>query len=265
MKIVYSFISAEPLVHQKVTVDAFKAHRAFIASVLAKLDASIEANSITPRDPADEDNNTFEKEVHKEYEAVIDSMKELLGSKYLEAHVGGSSGTVSAEALAKAEKQAAEKAQKQAQEQMQKFTTQLEPTVKKLKTHMEQYERLQTRRADLKEQLEYIGVKLQQTNVLLGWAERAHHESIAQQMLKTINDNHKKQTSAVEKIISEEAAVDNGIVEAVKALTEQLGNIPEVRVVAKIEVVTKTQYVAGAPVPGGSIALAATSSEAAAA
>lgn len=34
--------------HPVVTVEAYKAHRAFVASVLAKLDASIEANSITP-------------------------------------------------------------------------------------------------------------------------------------------------------------------------------------------------------------------------
>lgn len=52
--------------------------------------------------------------MHKEYEAVVKSMKELVGVKFLENLVGGSSGTVSAEALARAEKQAAEKAQKQA-------------------------------------------------------------------------------------------------------------------------------------------------------
>jgi hypothetical protein len=44
----------------------------------------------------------------------------------------------------------------------------------------------------------------------------------------------------VEKIISEDPVVDNGICEAVKILSEQLGKIPEVKVVAKIEVVTKT-------------------------
>lgn len=59
-------------------------------------------------------------------------------------------------------------------------------------------------------------------------------------MLKTINENHKKQTTAIEKIISEDVAVDTGICEAAIALSEKLSNIPEVKVVAKIEVVTKT-------------------------
>lgn len=59
-------------------------------------------------------------------------------------------------------------------------------------------------------------------------------------MLKVVNENHKKQTAAIEKIIAEDAAVDSGIVEAVMVLSEKLSNIPEVKVVAKIEVITKT-------------------------
>lgn len=141
-------------------MEEYRKHRQFLASVLAKIDASIEAHTQAPTDGADKWEETFEKEVIKEYEGVVLSMKDLVGAQFLSTQVGGS-GTVSAEALAKAEKSAADKAQKQAQEQMQKFTAQLEPTVKKLKTHMEHYEKLHQRRTDLKEQLEYISTKLQ--------------------------------------------------------------------------------------------------------
>jgi hypothetical protein len=77
-------------------------------------------------------------------------------------------------------------------------------------------------------------------------------------MLKTINDNHKKQMTAIEKIISEDEVVDKNLNESVENLVKSLQNIPEVKVSAKIEVVTKTQYVAG----GAGLALIPTSTEA---
>jgi uncharacterized FlaG/YvyC family protein len=88
---------------------------------------------------------------------MIDSIKDIMGKRYV---ANNSEATISPAVLEKAEKQAAEKAQRQAKEQLDKFIGQIEPTVKKLKTHMEQYEKLQSRRNDLKEQLEYIGIKL---------------------------------------------------------------------------------------------------------
>jgi hypothetical protein len=57
----------------------------------------------------------FDKEVHKEYHLILDSITKFLGDAFVQAHFVGSDGaTVSAEALALAEKKASEKAQKQA-------------------------------------------------------------------------------------------------------------------------------------------------------
>lgn len=81
--------------------------------------------------------------------------------------------------------------------------------------------------------------------MLLGWAERAHHESIASQMLKTIKETHQRQLTAVEKILADETQSETGISDAVKSLQDLMEKIPEVKVIARIEVVTKTQYVQG--------------------
>ncbi len=138
-----------------MTVENYKAQREFLASVLEKLDAAIDEKSQTLS--GEELDQAFAAEADKEFVHMIDSIKDIMGKRYV---ANNSEATISPAVLEKAEKQAAEKAQRQAKEQLDKFIGQIEPTVKKLKTHMEQYEKLQSRRNDLKEQLEYIGIKL---------------------------------------------------------------------------------------------------------
>lgn len=94
-----------------MTVENYRNNRTFIASILAKLDASVESNSNILS--GEELDTAFEKEVHVEYDMLLDSVKDLVGVPFIEQRFGSQ---VSGEALAKAERSAADKAQRQAKE-----------------------------------------------------------------------------------------------------------------------------------------------------